>query len=124
MVRVVRPQLFWNTCCFSPVSGFSKVMSNILLKFWPRWCEVAPWDAVFCGTVTIFKRFRFRLRLLKSYGSGFSSGSNFFQVPVPYLDHKKHSLEFFLEQILPFYIQSFFTRKKLISFIKFIVECE
>ena len=33
---VVIPQLFWKTFCFSPVSGFSNVMSNILLKFWPR----------------------------------------------------------------------------------------
>lgn len=36
IVLVVKPQLFWNTNCFSPVSGFSKVMSNILLKFCPR----------------------------------------------------------------------------------------
>ena len=43
MVLVVKPQLFRNTNCFSPVSGFSKVISNILLKFCPKWWEVAPW---------------------------------------------------------------------------------
>ncbi len=43
-------------------------------------------------------RFRFRLRIQTIY---------------------KHSLKKKFEKILPFYIVSFFTRKKLISFIKF-----
>jgi len=66
-----------------------------------------------------FLRFRFR----------------FWQVPVPTLDNygsgsgpvsrlKKQFSNFFLGKILPFYIVSFFTRKKLIIFIKFIVKCE
>ncbi len=52
-----------------------------------------------------FLRFRFRLRfrLLTSYDSG----------------SKKYFGNF-----LPFYILSFFTRKKLISFIRFVVKCE
>jgi hypothetical protein len=75
---------------------------------------------------------------LKSYGSG--SGSNFRKVmvpvpvpvptfekvpvpvpvPAPYLDHKKQIFNFFLT----FYLVSYFTRKKFINFIKFMVKCE
>jgi hypothetical protein len=55
---------------------------------------------------------RYRFRLLKKSGSG----SNFCQVtvPVPYLDRKKQFSNKCLEKILPFYILSFFRRKKLI----------
>ncbi len=63
--------------------------------------------------------FHFLFRLLTSSGSG----SDFWQasVPVPasYLDHKKHSFQQNFYKILPFYLVSFFTGKKLISFIKF-----
>jgi hypothetical protein len=38
--------------------------------------------------------------------------------------HKKQICKKFLEKILPFYRVNFFTRKKIISFIKFIVKCE
>ena len=43
-------------------------------------------------------------------------------VPAPYLDHKKQiKKKKFLENILPFYTVSCFTRKKFINFNKFIV---
>jgi hypothetical protein len=65
----------------------------------------------------------------KSYGSGSGSGSYFRKVPVPvpvpapYLDHKKQiKKKKFLENILPFYTVSCFTRKKFINFNKFIVK--
>jgi hypothetical protein len=68
---------------------------------------------------------RFRFRLLKSYGSGSGFGSYFYQVlvpvPVPYVTIKSSFENKYLKKILPFYSLSFFTRKKLISFIKFIV---
>jgi hypothetical protein len=41
-VRVVSPQLFCHACCFV-FSSVSNSMPNILLKFWPRQWEVAPW---------------------------------------------------------------------------------
>jgi hypothetical protein len=46
-------------------------------------------------------------------------------VPAQNLDHKcKFVYKNFLEKILPFYIVSFFTRKKILSFVKFIVKCD
>jgi hypothetical protein len=60
-------------------------------------------------------QFQLRFQLLPSYGV---------PVPVPHLDHKKDSFERKkLEKIWPSYILSFFTRTKLISFIKFMVKC-
>ncbi len=57
------------------------------------------------------------------YGSGSGSGSDFGQVtvPVPHRDCKKYIFQKKkkVEKSL-FYILSFFTRKKFISFIKFI----
>ncbi len=58
----------------------------------------------------------FRFRLLKSYGSA--------PVPVLYLNHKSTVFKKLFIKILPFYILSFFTTQKLISFIKFIAKCE
>jgi hypothetical protein len=68
----------------------------------------------------------------KSYGSGSGSGSYFRKVtvsvpvpvPAPYLDHKANFSKKVLENILPFYTVSCFTRKKLINFNKFIVKYE
>jgi hypothetical protein len=74
-----------------------------------------------------FLRFRIRVwfRLLTSS----CSGSDFLQVTVPvlapYVDHKKNSFQKKnFTKILPFYKVNFLTRKKLISFVKFIVKCE
>jgi hypothetical protein len=74
-----------------------------------------------------FVRFRFRFRLLTSYGSG----SDFWQVtvpvtfpvPAPCLDHQNTVSTIFFYKILPFYIVpiSFLQRK---NFIKFIVKCQ
>ncbi len=44
-------------------------------------------------------------------------------VPAPYLDHKKQKKKI-LEIFLTFYLVSYFTRKKLINFNKFMVKCE
>jgi hypothetical protein len=63
--------------------------------------------------VPTFEKLRFRFRLLTSSGSDSKSR------PL-----KAQFSKNFLEKILPFYILSFFTRKKLISSIKFIVKCE
>jgi hypothetical protein len=62
-----------------------------------------------CGTVTIY------------YGSGSNFSKVMVPVPAPYLDHKKQQqkIDFFA-----FYLTSGFTRKKFISFNKFIVKCE
>lgn len=43
MVRVVSPQEFWYTYCFSSVSWSCIQISNILEKFCPKWWDVAPW---------------------------------------------------------------------------------
>lgn len=43
MVRVVSPQEFWYTYCFSSVSWSWIQISNILEKFCPKWWDVAPW---------------------------------------------------------------------------------
>ncbi len=47
-----------------------------------------------------------------------------FLVPVPYLDHKNTVFRKNFGKSMPFYILSFFARKKLIRFIKFMVKCE
>ncbi len=67
---------------------------------------------------------RLRFQLLKSYGS--SSGSNFWQVPVPvpYLDHKKHSFQQKFWKTLAFLHSKPFHKEKIYKFIKFIVKCE
>ncbi len=81
---------------------------------------------------------------MKSYGSG--SGSNFLKVmvpvpvpvptfekvpvpapvpfPAPYLDHKKQIFQKNFEFFFTFYLVSCFTRKKIINFNKFMVQCE
>jgi hypothetical protein len=59
------------------------------------------------------------------FGSDFRHVTSPVQVsaPAPYLDLKKHSFQQkFWEKILPVYIVSFFTRKKLIGFIRIIVQ--
>ncbi len=45
-------------------------------------------------------------------------------VPAPYLEHKKQIKKKNLEIIFTFYLVSYFTRKKLINFNKFMVKCE
>ena len=42
MVRVVHPQEFCHTMLRPPFL-FSYSIWNILAKFWPRQCDVAPW---------------------------------------------------------------------------------
>jgi hypothetical protein len=85
-----------------------------------------------------FLRFRFRFRLLKSYGSGSvsdfrksygsGSGSYFRKVPVPVPDpNLDHNTQIFPKNFwifLPFYIVSCLSRKKFKNFNKFIVKCE
>ncbi len=100
-----------------PFRELFKIPTKVLFKgpFWLSWIPVL-WNR------NCFLRFRFRL--LKSYSSG--SGSDFCHItvaiPVP-IPRKQFSKKI-LEKILPFYILSFFTRKKLISFIKFNVKSE
>ncbi len=45
-------------------------------------------------------------------------------VPAPYLDHKKQIFQNIFGIFLPFYVVSYFTRKKFKNFNKFIVQCE
>jgi hypothetical protein len=67
---------------------------------------------VFMVPVPTFDKLLFWFQLLTSYGSASLC-----------LDHKKQKKVFFF-LILPFYKVTFFARKKMVSFIKFIVKCE
>ncbi len=101
------------------------------------WCGCGSYLSPVLWNRNYFLRFGFRFRLLKSYGSGsdfrksYGSGSYFRKVtvpvpvPAPYLDHKKQIFQkTFVENILPFYTVSCFTRKKFINLNKFIVKYE
>ncbi len=88
-------------------------------------------SAVFggCADTLIEKTFvRFKKNFICSQCCGtetnfYGSGSDL----APYLDHhKKHSFPKIFVKILPFKfnIVNFSLRKKLISFIKFIIKCE
>jgi hypothetical protein len=78
---------------------------------------------------------RFRFLLLKRYGSG----SDFWKIMVPVPTFEKFRFrfrfrfqlhiytiksKFFFKNLFPFYIVSYFTRKKIININKFIVKCE